>query len=395
MWNSRALAAGGILFVFGAAALGARAHGSDGQSALCREAAPWILDESAEANPRADVDNLNAATDSAPALDVVTYNLHSGLGTRHAFLRRRALVERDLRSIARSIAAAGRDGRGPDVVALNEVDFASRRSAWIDQARFVAGELERITGTAYQVFRGETWRRDVPGLEVRFGNAALVRLPVLRAQACLFDDLDHCDLYGSATPIARQRSGLLRRMLAEPRGVIRVTVELQGRIADVLVTHLDAFDTRQREAQAATLISRFVAPGRTTVLLGDMNAVPTALTRGRWMFSDDRTHAILAMGDLADASISLASRHGQRSLGAWATYPAGAPVWGLDWVLGSLDLGAEEVAAIGDTASDHRGLHVRYRLLRDGTETEASRTRYGRVCERLRAFDSACGFAGS
>jgi endonuclease/exonuclease/phosphatase family metal-dependent hydrolase len=149
-----------------------------------------------------------------------------------------------------------------------------------------------------------------------------------------------------------------------------------------------------REAQAATLLDRFLAPDRTTVLLGDMNAVPESLTRKRWMFSADRTHAILATGSLADASITFASHHRQKSLAAWATYPADAPVWGFDWVLGSVDLSPQAVATIGVAASDHRGLYVRYRCLRGDAELEASRRWHHRICERLRNYTSNCPLAG-
>jgi endonuclease/exonuclease/phosphatase family metal-dependent hydrolase len=358
-------------------------HVQGAEVAICGDAAPWILEEVA--------DPVAAAHAEPLGLHVATYNVHSGLGHGFALFRGRAQVEKNLRAIARSIAAAG-DAEAPDVVALNEVDFGSRRSGWIDQARFVADELETITGVAYAVVRGETWRRDVPGFEVRFGNAALVRLPIVGSATCLFDDLERCGLPAAAEARAvPRRDGLLGRLLREPRGVIRVTVRLQDRLVDVLVTHLEALAIREREAQAAVLLARFVARDRTTVLLGDMNAVPGVLTRNRWMFSDDRTHAILATGGLADASVSLASRRRQRSLGAWATYPAAAPVWGLDWVLGSLDLAPEDVQVIGDAASDHRGLSVRYRWLGDDAEIAAARDRHERVCARLRDFDTRCG----
>jgi endonuclease/exonuclease/phosphatase family metal-dependent hydrolase len=372
-----------------AAGITAPVHGSDARRGVCGDPAPWVL-----ADP-ADGGEPDARRDDAPApltLDVATYNVHSGLGMRFALFRSRDQVERNLRAIARSIATAARDGGAPDVVALNEVDFGSRRSGWLDQARFIADELEAITGVAYDVVRGETWRRDVPGFEVRFGNAALVRLPVVASAACLFDDLEYCALRPSAEASpAPRRDGLLGRLLREPRGVIRVTLRVQDRLVDVLVTHLEAFALRERETQAATLRSRFLTPDRTTVLLGDMNAVPTVLTRGRWMFSDDRTHAILATGGLADASLSLASRRRQRSLVAWATYPAAAPVWGLDWVLGTTDLAPEDALVFGDSASDHRGLWVRYRWLREDSEIAAARAWYGLVSARLRAFDAACG----
>lgn len=389
----RTVALAGAALTVAAAALGGPVHGAAATRAACRDVAPWIL-----AEPAAAVATAAPREDGAqpPVLDVATYNVHSGLGLRHGFFRGRAEVERNLRAIARAIATATPDGGAPHVVALNEVDFASRRSAWLDQARFIADELEALAGTRYEVVRGETWRRDVPGFEVRFGNAVLVRVPIVETAACLFEDLEACARRpADGAPLPRRRDGLLGRLLSEPRGVIRVTVRLQDRPIDILVTHLEAFALREREAQAALLSSRLVTPERTTVLLGDMNAVPGVLTRARWMFSDDRTHAILATGGLADASLTLASRRRQRSLAAWATFPAAAPVWGLDWVLASLDLAPEEAVAIGDAASDHRGLYVRYRWLRDDAEIEAARARHELVCARLRAFDATCSPRGS
>jgi endonuclease/exonuclease/phosphatase family metal-dependent hydrolase len=378
------LALGGAPLAIAAALATGSVHGSDTARPGCVDQAPWVLAEPAG--------GVAEHAPDTPTLDVTTYNLHSGLGLRHGFFRRRADVERNLRAIARAIATAARDPAGPDVVGLNEVDFGSRRSAWIDQAAFVADEIEAITGTRYRVIRGETWRRDVPGFEVRFGNAALVRLPLVEASACRFDDLGACGIQPPAEAPARPPApGLLGRILGEPRGIIRLTLKRDDRLVDVLVTHLDAFAARVREAQADVLLSQVLRPDRTTVLLGDMNAVPTALTSRRWMFSDDRTHAILATGGLADACISLASLRGQKSLAAWATYPADAPIWGLDWVLGSLDLAPVDAAAVGDTASDHRGLAVRYRWLTDDAAIAAARRRHGSVCERLRAFETACG----
>jgi endonuclease/exonuclease/phosphatase family metal-dependent hydrolase len=358
-------------------------------SSTCADVAPWIL-----ADSTGGPDELHA--DRAEPLDVATYNLHSGLGGGFALFRSRTTVEGNLRAIARAIAGAAREGGAPDVVGLNEVDFGSRRSGWVDEARFVADELGALTGVSYEVVRGETWRRDVPGFEVRFGNAALVSLPIVESATCAFDDLDRCGLRAPVDgPPPVRRDGLLGRLLREPRGVIRVTVRAGDEPVDVLVTHLEAFAVREREAQAAVLASRFVAPERTTVLLGDMNAVPSVLTRRRWLFSDDRTHAILATGGLADASLSLASRRRQQSLASWATFPAGAPVWGLDWVLGSLDLAPEDATVIGESASDHRGLYVRYRRLRDDREITAARARHARGCAQLRAVGGAGGAGAS
>ena len=290
------------------------------------------------------------------ALRVVTYNIHAGLGGTFALRRPKAAVEENLRAIARAIVATAPRGEPIDLVALNEVDFASRRSGWIDQAAFLADEIGRATGERYEIVRGETWRRSVPGFEVRFGNAALARPRILRSATCVLEDARPCAV---AAPVAAQPSlhaaSGWGRFLRETRGVIALTLDVGGHPIDVLVTHLDAFAQGEREAQAEHLLERFVGRSRTTVLLGDMNAVPAPLVRP--LFPDDRTAAILTGGALADVRASEAA--GAPRPG-FATFPSNRPLWPLDWVLASADLVPERVATVGERESDHRGLYVKF-----------------------------------
>jgi endonuclease/exonuclease/phosphatase family metal-dependent hydrolase len=331
---------------------------------------------------------------NGPVLRVVTYNLHSGLGYERALRRPRAEVERNLRGIAAAIARAGVEP--VDVVGLNEVDFDARRSGRIDQAAFLAGELERLTGTRYRVVYGETRRRDVPGFELRFGNAALVRHPVLHDNACLYDNASKCTVTGETAGFPVLHAGGFAHHLAhEGRGVITLTVDFDGRPVDVLVTHLEAFALADREAQAAHLVRHFVQPDRTTVLLGDINAVPTALTYSRAFFAADRTHDILTSGRLADARVLRASVEREADWSVWATYPARRPVWPLDAVLGSLDLAPIHVAAIGGSESDHRGFYVEYRIDDSPGALEAQRTRHDAIRRRQLAQILSCDIEGA
>jgi endonuclease/exonuclease/phosphatase family metal-dependent hydrolase len=287
----------------------------------------------------------------------VGYNVHSGLGTQVLPWTTRRRAEANLRGIADAIAATPADGRGVDVVALNEVDFGSRRSGWIDQAAFLADALRRLTGDAYTIVRGETWRRRVPGLEVRFGNAMLVRRGVLAVVTCLFDRLDDCRPHAADAALPPLRAGgWWARLLREPRGVIRLTIDADGRPVDVLATHLDPFVRAEREAQAAHLRRRLVRADRTTIVLGDMNAVPPASGDRPW-FGPDRTFALLTDGVLLEAR----SLHRPNAAADFATFPATAPRWPLDWVLASGDLRPVELRVIGGRESDHRGVYVRYR----------------------------------
>ncbi|WP_434152128.1 endonuclease/exonuclease/phosphatase family protein [Methylocaldum gracile subsp. desertum] len=288
-----------------------------------------------------------------PELRVVTYNLHSGLGPRWRVFADRREVERNLTGIADRIAGASPE-MPIDVVALNEVDFGSRRSGWIDQAAFLADELERRTGHAYAVARGETWRRDTPGLEVRFGNAVLFRHSALAVDARILEKTQKTS-YASAFPVSA-----LDRILNEPRGALHLRIRFFGQPVDFLVTHLEAFNPARREAQAADLLQRFVESGRTSILLGDMNTVPTALTYQRPHFAADRTHDVLTSGDLADARVVVAAREGVNDFSGWATFPALAPVWPLDGSFATPDLIPQAVQVIGADESDHRGLSVTY-----------------------------------
>ena len=288
-------------------------------------------------------------------LRVVTYNIHSGLGASFSLWQSRVAVERNLREIAGDIVASAPAGHAVDVVALNEVDFGSRRSAWIDEAAFLAEELEKRSGKSYDIVRGQTWKRDSPGREVRFGNALLVRLPIVAASDCLLSDRT-CNAAPASPELPPLSVTGLKGLLSEERGVVKATVLAGSRPVDILVTHLDAFSEELRERQAMHLLHRFVDPSRSTIVLGDLNAVATSLAGRRRFFRAERTLDILTSVSLADTRATYASRRAPDSAQEWATYPAEAPVLPLDAVLASADLVPEEVAVIGRLASDHRGL---------------------------------------
>jgi|GEM_PF-1483343 len=352
--------------------------------ASCISAAvPWILgDAVGTAAPG------EAALEAAPALRAVTYNLHSGLGPERAFFTSRAQAQRYLAGIAESISAAAGP---PDVVALNEVDFSAQRSGGFDQAAYLANILERYTGRHYDVVYGETWRRRLPGFEVRFGNAALVRHPIRRANACLYDDAQSCGVPAATQDMpALQAPGILGRFTREARGLIRLAIDVDGRAVDVVVTHLDAFVLAEREAQAAHLLRRFIDPRRTTVVLGDFNTVPTVMTYTRAFFTADRTHDILTSGGLADARVLFDSRRGAADFRRWATYPSTKPVWPLDTVLGSLDLVPWNVKVIAAPYSDHNGLYVEYRVTSDAAVIAAQRARHDVIRRRQLAQIMRC-----
>lgn len=294
-----------------------------------------------------------------PAIDAVTYNIHSGLGATFSFGAGPGEIAAHLRQIAESIAGAAPHGAPPHIVGLNEVDFNSRRSGWLDEATFLAAEIERLTGYTYRVIKGETWRRGVPGLELQFGNAVLVRGIVKETRNCLLD-ADACTK--TALPKVTQ-VGIAGRALREPRAALAVTVELQGELIDIVLTHLDAIAVPLRESQAAHILRNVVRDDRPTILMGDMNAVPTAITARRAYAESDRTHDILTGGRLFDVRAAAATQASTRpDWGHWATYPSTAPRWPLDAAFVSHDFWPQEVRVLQSNASDHYGFYMRLSL---------------------------------
>jgi endonuclease/exonuclease/phosphatase family metal-dependent hydrolase len=334
-----------------------------------------------------------APSPGGAGLCVVTYNIHSGLGSAFSLGRSPAEIARNLRAIAADIVAAAPASEPVELVALNEVDFGSRRSAWIDEASFLADEMLARTGERYTVLRGQTWTRSAPGREVVFGNALLVRLPVLESSSCNFGAED-CSMARPAKNLPALRAAGLRGLMSEERGVIKATVLAGATKVDLLVTHLDAFSAEAREAQAMHLLHRFVNPDRTTVLLGDLNAVTTSLTGGRRFFRGERTLDVLTSDSLSDVRSTFASLHDLASQDAairWATYPAESPAWPLDAILASSDLLPAEVTVIGNTASDHRGLAARLIPVEETDSLAWHRRRHDRTrsaqLERIRRCD--------
>jgi endonuclease/exonuclease/phosphatase family metal-dependent hydrolase len=179
-------------------------------------------------------------------------------------------------------------------------------------------------------------------------------------------------------------------LLRQGRGVIKLTLDVDGHPIDIIATHLEAMAMPEREAQAAHLLRRFVDPLHTTILLGDMNTVPTDMTRTRSFATTDRTHDVLTSGTLADARVLFDLRTGQTDFTRWATYPADAPVWPLDMALGSLDLVPEDVRVLEGDESDHRALYVAYRLTRDPGSITSQRNRHDAIRRRQLAQILQC-----
>jgi len=261
------------------------------------------------------------------ALRVATYNIRHGVGSDGRL---------DLPRTAAAIAALR-----ADVIGLQEVDDTfGERSAFEDQAAQLAEMLGLHMCFAATIDRpaaaGRVRRR-------RYGLALLSGYEIVGHQL-------HPLPGHPAHPAPREVRGVLRARLAPP-----------GRPPlEVLVTHLDNESREHRLAQVLRIVRCSEELDVPAVLLGDMNADPSAPEL-----------APLAAAGWRDAAIEAGARAGSRRGGSPrrfshliralplrparpATFPARRPLRRLDsiWLLGALR--ARELDVARSRASDHR-----------------------------------------
>ncbi len=292
--------------------------------------------ESPEASPPADP--------SEPLLRVMTYNIHHGAGPVGEFEYH---SEEEQRGYLGAIAALIR-AQDADIVALQEVDYASARSHDIDQLALLAD----AAGYPYRA-RITTWQKNYvpfPGLSpaghvgrIHSGQAVMSRYPILSNRRVVLPQPTENAWWYNAFYLNRSIQ------------IVEVQVGAQ-RVA-VFNCHLEAYNARNREVQAPILtglVQESTADG--WIVLGDMNALPPEAPRFSgfedepdWDGANDRTISMLraALGAELPPSGSDDSAF---------TFPGPAPSRRLDYIFSSPSLlprAAQVLREEGRALSDH------------------------------------------
>jgi endonuclease/exonuclease/phosphatase family metal-dependent hydrolase len=172
------------------------------------------------------------AADHSIVIRVLSYNIKHGEGVDGKV---------DLSRAARIIKSVS-----PDLVALQEVDSGTKRTAQVDQPK-VLGEL-----TGMQVVFGD----NIPYQGGRYGNAVLSRLPIVRTQNHRLPSFYN----------------------GEQRGLFEIEVRPPGSKSSFLffATHLDYRPQDHERVASASLINELVASRGdiAALLVGDLNSEP-------------------------------------------------------------------------------------------------------------------------
>jgi len=174
----------------------------------------------------------------AQELRLATFNIHHGVGADGV---------PDLERVASVIEQSG-----AQVACLQEVDRNwGARSGFHDQAGWLAGRLRMHAeyGTNVDI------DPQVPGAPRRqYGLATLSALPVRHSVHAL----------------------LVHPLGGEQRGLLDVSIDVDGHVLQVLNTHLEYASQVERLEQAAIIRDAVMVGPRPVVLLGDLNAAPSS-----------------------------------------------------------------------------------------------------------------------
>lgn len=229
------------------------------------------------------------------AVRILVYNTHAGTDAKHV---------RNLDRVAQIVKDAN-----ADIVLLQEVDSATRRSGGVDQV----ARLRELTGY-YGVFG-----RAIDYNGGKYGIAILSRWPITS------DTLIHL-------PVAEHDSTY------EARGALVTKISRPGGVLRVVDTHLEAYKSSYRLEQARTLASIAGAQrdSGVTIMGGDFNSEP-----GSGVIS------IFEQAGWKDGFV-------QCGTGSGLSFPADVPAKRIDYLLFSGSTRCVSAKVLETQASDHR-----------------------------------------
>src|SRR3954452_7819491 len=237
---------------------------------------------------------------SGPVLRVLQFNIRTGLGNDGSV---------DLDRIAAEIEAVR-----PDLVSLNEVDTDTTRTH-ADEPAYLS------RGTGMHVVYGPNLIYDGGP----FGNAVLSRFPVIDSRNLRLPWTDD----------------------VEPRGLLTVVVDVDGRKVAFSSTHLSSgsFAHESRLLQALVIRRALRSASLPSIVAGDLNSVPT-----------DVPARILRHG-LLDAQQ-------EAGTGSGDTYPEAHPDGRFDYILHDRHFAAVPGSSHArPSSSDHRSVFTKLRML--------------------------------
>jgi endonuclease/exonuclease/phosphatase family metal-dependent hydrolase len=191
-------------------------------------------------------------------LKIASYNIHFGVGYNAKTLlnKRQNYINRlnEISDVLSKIDA--------DIVLLQEVDFNSKRTHNIDQAKYLA----KKSNFAYIVKHTTIRQKFYPFHHNIFGNidhglCILSKYPITNANAILFNNFSNIPFF--------------LKWLFSPHGALECKISVNDKIVNVINLHLDPWAKSRRYHQINKIKTHFLNEKKLPLIIGgDFNTLP-------------------------------------------------------------------------------------------------------------------------
>ncbi|MGZ0148713.1 endonuclease/exonuclease/phosphatase family protein [Kribbella sp. WER1] len=245
------------------------------------------------------------AKTEAVTVKTLTFNIHHGAGIDGKL---------NLERVAKAIEASG-----ADLVGLQEVDrFFDARSNWVDQPSWLATRLKMN----YVFAANLDWDPAEPGKPRRqYGTLVLSKYPIVDSRNML----------------------LPLHPGSEQRGLLETLIDVNGTPLRFADTHLTTLNDGERVEQVNAIVGLLKDAPEATLLVGDLNAVPTS-------------------AEVKTLTAYWTDTWREKGLGLGFTNPVPLPTKRIDYQLHSAQLVATAVSVPLRFASDHYPVAATYTL---------------------------------
>ncbi|GAA1611152.1 endonuclease/exonuclease/phosphatase family protein [Kribbella karoonensis] len=248
---------------------------------------------------------LTATAKTTATVRTLTFNIHHGAGVDGKL---------DLERVAKAIESSG-----ADVVGLQEVDkYFDARSNWVDQPSWLAARLKMN----YVFAANLDWDPAEPGKPRRqYGTLVLSKYPIVDSRNTLLP------LHAGS----------------EQRGLLETLIDVDGTPLRFADTHLTTINDGERLEQVNAVIGLLKDAPEATLLVGDLNAVPTST-------------------EVKTLTAQWTDTWREKGFGLGLTNPVPLPTKRIDYQLHNPQLVATAVSVPLQFASDHYPVAATYSL---------------------------------
>lgn len=300
-----------------------------------------------------EVDGMADFEERPSVIKIMTWNLswlygEGSEGPGYEF-REKSIYDEKMRKLIQEIK-----DRNPDVICLQEIDFHSHRTHYVNQAVTLA----KAAGFPYVAMAPSWVSNYIPfpywPLSRNFG-------PMISGGAVL-----------SKYPILSQDVTLLKKPLSNPwwynlfylhRYFQKVSIEFGDKKFSLINLHLEAFDKEDRKEQIQDLLG-IVKNEKIDFVAGDFNMLPKNATKRRRFFNDDDYEN--------DPSADLMQTSGllevipdaiyDKDEGRYFTFPAWKPDRRLDYIFYRSGLKMMKAEIFTSALSDHLPLKASFQI---------------------------------